>query len=88
MLRSIVTFLKLWLRFDHLYLSSAWSLDDLLVKFEAVTARALDRPQFSLSKLANERPSLNFYEENMETLKAIRSKNQITDQTKENRIGG
>ena len=86
MLRSIVTFLKLWLRFDHLYLSSAWSLDDLLVKFEAVRARALDRPQASLSKLANERPSLNFEEESVLTLKAIRSKNQISDQAKENRI--
>lgn len=64
MVRSITGFLKLWLRFDHQHLASAWSLDDLLVKFEAVRSRALDRPQPSLSKFAPERPSLNFEEEN------------------------
>jgi hypothetical protein len=88
MVRSITAFLKLWLRFDHLYLSSARSLDDLLVKFEAVRARALDRPQLSIAKLATDcRPSFNFEEESAETLKFIRSKNPPIDQAKENRSG-
>lgn len=33
MARSIVTYLKLWLRFDHHYLATANNLDTLLVKF-------------------------------------------------------
>lgn len=77
MVRSITGFLKLWLRFDHQHLASAWSLDDLLVKFEAVRLRALDRLQPSLSKFAPERPSLNFEEENGETLKPNRSKHNV-----------
>jgi hypothetical protein len=86
MVRSITGFLKLWLRFDYQHLASAWSLDGLLVKFEAVRSRALDRPQPSLSKFAPERPSLNFEEENGETLKAIRSKHNVGEQAKENRL--
>ena len=79
MVRSITSFLKLWLRFDHQHLASAWSLDDLLVKFEAVRSRALER---QLSKFAPERPSLNFEEENAESLKAIRSKHIVAEQAK------
>lgn len=33
MTRSIITYLKLWLRFDHHYLATANNLDSLLVKF-------------------------------------------------------
>lgn len=87
MIRSITCFLKLWLRFDHVYLASALSIDDFLVKFESVRARALDRPQLSFGRFApDSRPSFNFEEENSETLKFIRSKNFPTDQAKENRL--
>lgn len=89
MVRSVTSFLKLWLRFDHLHLASARSLDDLLVKFEAVRARALERPPPSLAKLPSPndfRPSLNFEEENSEALKAFRSKFHPSDQSKENRL--
>jgi|688.fasta_scaffold701644_1 hypothetical protein len=33
MIRSILTFLKLWLRIDYTYLSISKNIDDLLLKF-------------------------------------------------------
>jgi hypothetical protein len=66
MTRSLVSYLKLWLRFDSQYLATAQSLDDLLVKFEAVRARALEKlKQREPNKYAHDnRPSINFEETN------------------------
>lgn len=59
MVRSVTGFLKLWLRFDYHRLAASRSLDDLLVKFEAVRTKALERPPPPLYKPADLRPYLN-----------------------------
>lgn len=70
MVRSIVTYLKLWLRLDYQYLTVASNLDELLVKFESVRTKALDRLRIKALE-TDIRPSFNF-EEISQTLKNIR----------------
>jgi hypothetical protein len=43
MIRSILSYLKAWLRFDWQFLSTANSLAELLAKFEALRGKALEK---------------------------------------------
>ncbi len=66
MTRSITTYLKLWLRFDYQHLGLANNLNELLIKFEAVRAKALDKlsNRSPRKQINDQRPSFNFEEIN------------------------